>query len=155
MISGISSQVHRPSDASSYIDPLLSFAAQQIPEHKHKETPLYILATAGMRMLSVTDQEAILDDLRVDVPLKYNFHFTSSHVEVITGKQEGKRGCIFSQIMLYLMNFVIVLFVSVMYKVHLACYCTLNYWSRANIICQNGFPNLSRTKQLQNYNPLL
>lgn len=86
---GISSQVHRPSDASSYIDPLLSFAAQQIPEHKHKETPLYILATAGMRMLSVADQEAILDDLRVDVPLKYNFHFTSSHVEVITGKQEG------------------------------------------------------------------
>ncbi|PFX27380.1 Ectonucleoside triphosphate diphosphohydrolase 4 [Stylophora pistillata] len=86
---GISSQVNWPSEASSYIDPLLSFAAQQIPEHKHKETPLYILATAGMRMLSVTDQEAILDDLRVDVPLKYNFHFTSSHVEVITGKQEG------------------------------------------------------------------
>ena len=40
-------------------------------------------------MLPIADQEAILDDLRVDVPLKYNFHFTSSHVEVITGKQEG------------------------------------------------------------------
>ena len=53
------------------------------------ETPLYILATAGMRMLSTADQEAILDDLRVDISLKYNFHFTSSHVEVITGKQEG------------------------------------------------------------------
>lgn len=86
---GISSQVNQPSQASSYIDPLLSFAAQQIPEHKHKETPLYVLATAGMRMLSTADQESILDDLRVDIPLKYNFHFTSSHVEVITGKQEG------------------------------------------------------------------
>lgn len=86
---GISSLVDRPSQASSYIEPLLDFAAQQIPEHKHMETPLYILATAGMRMLSPSDQEAILDDLRVDVPLKYNFHFMSSHVEVITGKQEG------------------------------------------------------------------
>lgn len=89
LIQGISSQVNRPSEASSYIDPLLSFAAQQIAEHKHKETPLYVLATAGMRMLSIADQESILDDLRVDIPLKYNFHFTSSHVEVITGKQEG------------------------------------------------------------------
>ena len=43
-------------------------------------------------MLSLTDQEAILDDIRVDIPLKYNFHFMSSHVEVITGKQEGKKG---------------------------------------------------------------
>lgn len=89
-IQGISSLVDRPSQASSYIEPLLDFAAQQIPEHKHMETPLYILATAGMRMLSPSDQEAILDDLRVDVPLKFNFHFMSSHVEVITGKQEGK-----------------------------------------------------------------
>lgn len=91
LVQGISSQVNQPSQASSYIDPLLSFAAQQIPEHKHKETPLYVLATAGMRMLSTADQESILDDLRVDIPLKYNFHFTSSHVEVITGKQEGMR----------------------------------------------------------------
>ena len=40
-------------------------------------------------MLSTADQESILDDLRVDIPLKYNFHFMASHVEVITGKQEG------------------------------------------------------------------
>lgn len=87
---GISSLVDEPSKASSYIEPLLDFAALKIPEHKHKETPLYILATAGMRMLSTADQESILDDLRVDIPLKYNFHFMASHVEVITGKQEGK-----------------------------------------------------------------
>ncbi|KAK2572368.1 Cell division cycle protein 23-like protein [Acropora cervicornis] len=86
---GISSLVDHPSQASSYLEPLLDFAAQQIPSDKHMETPLYILATAGMRMLSLADQESILDDLRVDIPLKYNFHFISSHVEVITGKQEG------------------------------------------------------------------
>lgn len=82
-----------PSQASSYLEPLLDFAAQQIPSDKHMETPLYILATAGMRMLSLADQESILDDLRVDIPLKYNFHFISSHVEVITGKQEGDEIC--------------------------------------------------------------
>ena len=75
----------------------MDFAAQQIPEHKHLETPLYILATAGMRMLPPADQEAILDDLRVDIPLKFNFHFMSSHVEVITGKQEGTvHDCMYS-----------------------------------------------------------
>ncbi|XP_068746463.1 ectonucleoside triphosphate diphosphohydrolase 4-like [Montipora capricornis] len=86
---GISTLVEQPSNASYYLAPLLNFAVQQIPDDKHMETPLYILATAGMRMLSLTDQEAILDDIRVDIPLKYNFHFMSSHVEVITGKQEG------------------------------------------------------------------
>ena len=90
---GISSLVDHPSQASSYLEPLLDFAAQQIPSDKHMETPLYILATAGMRMLSLADQESILDDLRVDIPLKYNFHFFSSHVEVITGKQEGDEIC--------------------------------------------------------------
>ena len=86
---GISSYVDKPSEASTYIEPLLDFAAFHIPQHKHRETPLYILATAGMRMLSKVDQDAILDDLRVDVSLKYSFQFASSHVEVITGKQEG------------------------------------------------------------------
>lgn len=40
-------------------------------------------------MLSESDQEAILDDLRIDIPMKFDFLFHESHVEVIPGKQEG------------------------------------------------------------------
>ena len=35
------------------------------------------------------DQEAILNDLRVDIGLQFNFLFAPTHVEVISGKQEG------------------------------------------------------------------
>lgn len=35
----------------SYMRPLLRFAAAHVPAQKHKETPLYILCTAGMRLL--------------------------------------------------------------------------------------------------------
>lgn len=49
--SGISELAKTPEKASDYIYPLLSFAAQHIPKHKHQETPLYVLCTAGMRIL--------------------------------------------------------------------------------------------------------
>ena len=34
-------------------------------------------------------QEDILEDLRGDIPLEYNFLFSATHAEVISGKQEG------------------------------------------------------------------
>ncbi|CAD5124427.1 DgyrCDS12710 [Dimorphilus gyrociliatus] len=86
---GISSFGDKPAEASDHLKPLLSYAASYVPQHKHKETPLYIMATAGMRMLNEKQQASILDDLRVDVPLEFQFLFHSNHVEVISGKQEG------------------------------------------------------------------
>ncbi|XP_059910836.1 ectonucleoside triphosphate diphosphohydrolase 4 isoform X3 [Gadus macrocephalus] len=86
---GISELATSPEKSSDYIYPLLSFAAQHIPKNKHQETPLYILCTAGMRLLPESQQEAILEDLRTDIPVVFNFLFSDSHVEVISGKQEG------------------------------------------------------------------
>ncbi|KAM9819269.1 ectonucleoside triphosphate diphosphohydrolase 7-like isoform 2-T2 [Syngnathus typhle] len=86
---GISSLATSPSSASDYLHPLLSFAAAHVPRGKHKETPLYILCTAGMRLLPDSQQAAILDDLVSDVPLDFDFLFSRSHAEVISGKQEG------------------------------------------------------------------
>ncbi|XP_053727762.1 ectonucleoside triphosphate diphosphohydrolase 4 isoform X1 [Synchiropus splendidus] len=86
---GISEFARTPEKASDYIYPLLSFAAQHVPKHKHQETPLYILCTAGMRILPESQQEALLEDLRTDIPVNFNFLFSDSHVEVISGKQEG------------------------------------------------------------------
>ncbi|XP_078587377.1 ectonucleoside triphosphate diphosphohydrolase 4-like isoform X1 [Branchiostoma floridae x Branchiostoma japonicum] len=86
---GLSTLASNPDEASAYLKPLLQYAAYHIPRNKHKETPLYILATAGMRMLSESDQEDILDNLRENVPLDYEFLFSDTHVEVISGKQEG------------------------------------------------------------------
>uniref|UniRef100_A0A3Q3XCT1 nucleoside-triphosphate phosphatase n=1 Tax=Mola mola TaxID=94237 RepID=A0A3Q3XCT1_MOLML len=86
---GISTLAKTPLQASDYLQPLLSFAAAHVPQSKHKETPLYILCTAGMRLLSESQQAAILEDLVTDVPLEFDFLFSRSHAEVISGKQEG------------------------------------------------------------------
>ncbi|XP_027008569.1 ectonucleoside triphosphate diphosphohydrolase 4 isoform X2 [Tachysurus fulvidraco] len=86
---GISEYATTPGKASDYMYPLLSFAAEHIPKAKHQETPLYILCTAGMRVLPESQQEALLEDLRTDIPVNFNFLFSDSHVEVISGKQEG------------------------------------------------------------------
>uniref|UniRef100_A0A8C5MX65 nucleoside-triphosphate phosphatase n=1 Tax=Leptobrachium leishanense TaxID=445787 RepID=A0A8C5MX65_9ANUR len=86
---GISEIANTPERASDYISPLLNFAAGHIPREKHKETPLYILCTAGLRILTESQQEAILEDLRTDIPVHYDFLFSDSHAEVISGKQEG------------------------------------------------------------------
>ncbi|KAF3688039.1 Ectonucleoside triphosphate diphosphohydrolase 7 [Channa argus] len=86
---GISTLAKTPTQASDYLHPLLSFAAAHVPRSKHKETPLYILCTAGMRLLPESQQAAILEDLVTDVPLDFDFLFSRSHAEVISGKQEG------------------------------------------------------------------
>ncbi|KAL6111159.1 ectonucleoside triphosphate diphosphohydrolase 7-like isoform X1 [Pungitius pungitius] len=86
---GISTLATAPTQASDYLHPLLHFAATHVPRSKHKETPLYILCTAGMRLLPESQQADILEDLVTDVPLEFNFLFSRSHVEVISGKQEG------------------------------------------------------------------
>lgn len=51
VLAGISEYATTPGKASDYMYPLLSFAAEHIPKAKHQETPLYILCTAGMRVL--------------------------------------------------------------------------------------------------------
>ncbi|TDH15645.1 hypothetical protein EPR50_G00011510 [Perca flavescens] len=86
---GISTLANTPTQASDYLHPLLSFAAAHVPKTKHKETPLYILCTAGMRLLPESQQADILEDLVADVPLEFDFLFSRSHAEVISGKQEG------------------------------------------------------------------
>ncbi|NXG17982.1 ENTP4 diphosphohydrolase, partial [Grallaria varia] len=86
---GISEFASSPDKVSDYISPLLSFAAEHVPRAKHKETPLYILCTAGMRILPESQQKAILEDLLTDIPVQFDFLFSDSHAEVISGKQEG------------------------------------------------------------------
>ena len=78
-----------PEKALEYIRPLMEFASKHIPEKYHKETPLYILATAGMRLLSKEDQDGILTHLKDGINANYPFLFPDGNLEVISGRQEG------------------------------------------------------------------
>lgn len=86
---GIAMYAVKPYLISSYLRPLLDYAAEQIPPEKHSETPLYVLCTAGMRMLPKRLQNTILNQIVESMPKLCNFNFLASHAEVITGVTEG------------------------------------------------------------------
>lgn len=86
---GLSSMAKTPQNATEYMKSLLDFAARTIPADKHRESSLYILATAGLRFLTSQDQKKILDDLYDDIARDYNFLIEKTHIQVIPGKLEG------------------------------------------------------------------
>lgn len=86
---GITSTVNHPSKTAEYLQPLVDYASNAIPESKHHQTPLYVLATAGVRQLSEKDQQKLLSSIRISIPRLCDFLFSETHVDVISGKQEA------------------------------------------------------------------
>ncbi|KAA3676437.1 ectonucleoside triphosphate diphosphohydrolase 4 [Paragonimus westermani] len=79
---------------TTYIPQLLDYATQEIPKVSHRSTPLFILATAGMRLLTEEQQAKIWNRVQVLVKSKYNFKFENSYAVTITGNQEALYGWI-------------------------------------------------------------
>ncbi|VDP75676.1 unnamed protein product [Echinostoma caproni] len=92
IIPGVSSFHERPSEVRDYFFHLLDIATAEIAREYHTETPLYILATAGMRLLP--EQDIILNEVRAAVRSKYQFRFKDAYVETITGDEEALFGWI-------------------------------------------------------------
>jgi len=86
---GLSAFADHPQDAYAYMKPLLNFAESHIPSSKQEDTLLYVLATAGMRLLPIDTQHAIMEHLQLMIKSEYNFYLPESSVEVISGKLEG------------------------------------------------------------------
>ncbi|CAF1068141.1 unnamed protein product [Rotaria magnacalcarata] len=86
---GLSSMAKTPMNATEYLKSLLDFAAQSIPSVKHTDTPLYILATAGLRFLTPRQQKQLLEDLFNDIVRDYKFLIEKTHFQVISGELEG------------------------------------------------------------------
>uniref|UniRef100_A0A0R3TXX2 Ectonucleoside triphosphate diphosphohydrolase 5 n=1 Tax=Rodentolepis nana TaxID=102285 RepID=A0A0R3TXX2_RODNA len=91
---GLSSFSSDPSSVQSYIHGLLSFAAKNIPKQYHSITPVYILATAGMRFLSQSDQDAIWSYVQSTVKREFHFNFENSWAQTVTGFYEALYGWI-------------------------------------------------------------
>ncbi|PPQ66190.1 hypothetical protein CVT26_011049 [Gymnopilus dilepis] len=99
---GLSSLEGKPEDVGNYLRPLLSHAREHIPPSLHKDTPLFLLATAGMRLLPPKKQAEILletcrflvhhSDFKIDVPSSVGP--CGSSVRIITGEEEGLFGWI-------------------------------------------------------------
>ena len=87
---GLSSCKDEPSRALAYIKPLLDFAAHHIPREVHDETQLFILATAGLRLIPEESSAALMQELRTHIPLHYAFLLPEANVQVISGREEGE-----------------------------------------------------------------
>lgn len=99
---GISTYADDPERVASHLQPLLSHARKYIPPSLEKETPLFLLATAGMRLLSSEKQGAVLHQacrflsfhsaFKIDAPSSAGP--CGSSVQIITGEEEGLFGWI-------------------------------------------------------------
>ncbi|KAJ3552296.1 hypothetical protein NM688_g4222 [Phlebia brevispora] len=99
---GLSSFADGPSGVAAYLAPLLEHARTQVPPSLQPETPLFLLATAGMRLLQPMQQAELLQETCIF--LKRHSHFRiedrspagpcGSSVRIITGEEEGLFGWI-------------------------------------------------------------
>ncbi|KAG9296447.1 hypothetical protein G9A89_015039 [Geosiphon pyriformis] len=92
---GISSFASKPELVGPlHLNSLLEFAKQVVPLEEHVLTPVYVLATAGMRLLKSIEQQQILENTCNYIKDNYYFRLDrcSDHVQVITGEMEGIYG---------------------------------------------------------------
>lgn len=77
-----------------HLQPLLKTAQQAVPQEQHHETPIYFLATAGLRLLAPGDQKAILQAVCGYLQDKTDFLVPEcdTHVAMIDGETEGLYG---------------------------------------------------------------
>lgn len=97
-VTGISSM--SPQNIPAYLAPLMSHALEQIPPSQHHNTPVYVLATAGMRLLDDDTRKDILAATCKTLRSTYPFSVDQANelgpcgdsVRVVSGEEEGMWG---------------------------------------------------------------
>ncbi|CDK25716.1 unnamed protein product [Kuraishia capsulata CBS 1993] len=101
---GLSAYKDKPKKVGSkHIKYLLDAVSDVVPESQQSRTPVFLHATAGMRLLTPREQEEVLKTTCDYISQKYNFYLPdcASHMNIIDGEVEGLYGWI---AMNYLMN---------------------------------------------------
>ncbi|KAJ5141766.1 hypothetical protein N7476_004371 [Penicillium atrosanguineum] len=94
---GVSSFADRPETVGSdHLAELLDHAKSIIPEEDAKDTPIFLLATAGMRLLGNLDRQLLLDQICSYARANTDFLLPDCgiHIQVIPGVTEGLYGWI-------------------------------------------------------------
>ncbi|KAH8705446.1 putative nucleoside diphosphatase [Talaromyces proteolyticus] len=94
---GISTFAGKPEEVGpDYLDELLQHALDIVPETAVKDTPVFLLATAGMRLLSDADRSQILSQTCSFFRANSKFLLPDCdvHIQVIPGETEGLYGWI-------------------------------------------------------------
>ncbi|KHJ42607.1 Vps53-like protein [Trichuris suis] len=86
---GLSSFGNDPKRAVVYMKGLIDGALDYIPKENVKQTSLFVLATAGMRLLPVKERTKVMKALRQALASSYDFIVSETNIEIISGKWEG------------------------------------------------------------------
>lgn len=93
---GISSFDNDTKAAGASLEILIKNATRNVPQDKKSTTPVYLGATAGMRIVrevNSTISDEIMSSIR-NVLAKSGFQFTANNTRIITGEEEGSCGWI-------------------------------------------------------------
>lgn len=84
---GLSSFSGQPELAGPSLASLIQFVKGKVPENYWKDTPIWLKATAGLRLLDKTASDKILESVRVFLkdPSNCPFHFKPHYANLISG----------------------------------------------------------------------
>lgn len=85
---GLSAYANDALGAAASLQPLLQFAAQHIPASQIPRTPVYLMATAGLRLLPTAAADGILMECRSALQAS-DFMFQPDWAQIISGTYEG------------------------------------------------------------------
>ena len=99
---GLSSFGDNPEGVAGYLEPLIQHARTHIPPSLESQTPLFLLATAGMRLLEPLQQARVLNAACTYLRSASTFRIEpeskdgpcGASVQIITGEEEGLFGWI-------------------------------------------------------------
>ncbi|XP_070783225.1 ectonucleoside triphosphate diphosphohydrolase 1 [Enoplosus armatus] len=89
---GISSYASAPWKAGQSLTACMEEAKQRIPEKRHHETPVYLGATAGMRLLNMENSTASNKVFRAVEEALQMFPFSYQGARLLIGQEEGAFG---------------------------------------------------------------
>nr|XP_020744137.1 ectonucleoside triphosphate diphosphohydrolase 2 [Odocoileus virginianus texanus] len=89
---GISSYADNPSGAGQSLVECLNQALRDVPKERHVGTPLYLGATAGMRLLNLTSPEASANVLAAVTQTLTQYPFDFRGARILSGQDEGVFG---------------------------------------------------------------
>lgn len=90
---GLDSFVGNASGVKESLEPLIRRAEKWVPQQRHKDTPIFVLATAGLRRLSEEAAMGVLDDVEIVVK-SHQFKYRKDWIRVLSGREEAYYGWI-------------------------------------------------------------
>ncbi|XP_069016462.1 ectonucleoside triphosphate diphosphohydrolase 1 isoform X2 [Embiotoca jacksoni] len=89
---GISSYASAPLKAGESLTLCMQNAVRKVPEKRHHETPLYLGATAGMRLLNMENRSASDKVFQAVEAALQKFPFSYQGARLLSGQEEGAFG---------------------------------------------------------------